>query len=181
MLKRSEVAPDDLRVLANFNNTSDKYLTPAGRDLRLRSKRASAFFKTLEKPSVKAVVSDNIFLPGGDKFINNFVSTYMANKDVRNHLLVGLMQAYIAKVNGVKNPVYGTAVTNFYLSLSGCGSKAAVEFASANLGKCISMRHLQKLAAKKRPPPFIQHSRDEIVNILTSHFETIRSKFGDDT
>ena len=90
------------------------------------------------------------------------------------------MQAYIAKLNGVKNPVYGTAVTNFYLSLSGCGSKSAVEFASANLGKCISMRHLHRLAAKKRPPPFIQHSTDDLVNIVTSQIDTIRSKLGDD-
>ena len=117
ILKRSDVAPEDLRVLTNFNNTSDEYLTLCVRDLRLRSKRASAFYKTMEKLSVKAIVSDNIFLLGGDKFINSFVTTYRANKDVRNHLLVGLMQAYITKLNSVKNPVYGTAVTNFYLSL----------------------------------------------------------------
>jgi len=104
--------------LSTFNNTSDEFLTPCGQDLRLRSKRASAFFKTMDNPSLKAVVSENDFLPGGDKFINNFVKTYIANKDVRDHLLVGLMQAYITKVNGVKNPVYSTAVTNFYLSLS---------------------------------------------------------------
>ncbi len=140
ILRRSDLAPEDLRVLTNFNNTSDEYLTPCGRDLRLRSKRASVFYKTIEKPSFKAIVSENNFLPGGDKFINSFVTTYLANKDIRNHLLVGLMQAYIAKLNGVKNPVYGTAVTNFYLSLSGCGSKSAVEFASANLGKCISLQ-----------------------------------------
>jgi hypothetical protein len=90
------------------------------------------------------------------------------------------MQAYIAKVNGVKNPVYSTAVTNFYLSLSGCGSKSAVKFASANLGRCISMRHLQKLAAKKRPPPFIQHTRDELIDKVTSHIDKIRKTFGNE-
>jgi hypothetical protein len=181
ILRRSDIAPEDQRILSTFNNTSDDYLTPCGRDLRVRSKCASAFFKTLNKPSVKAVVSQNDFLPGGDKFINSFVKTYQDNKEVRDHLLVGLMQAYIAKVNGIKTPVYGTAVTNFYLSLSGCGSKSAVEFASANLGKCISMRHIQRLAASKRPPPFIQHTRDDIVDIILSHIATIRSKFGDDT
>jgi len=134
----------------------------------------------MDNPSLKAVVSENDFLPGGDKFINNFVKTYIANKDVRDHLLVGLMQAYITKVNGVKNPVYSTAVTNFYLSLSGCGSKAAVEFASANLGKCISIRHLQRLQAKKRPPPFINHTRDDIVDIVNSRINIIRTKFGDE-
>lgn len=181
ILKRSDVAPEDLRQLTSFNNTSDEYLTPSGQDLRLRSKRASAFFKTLEKPSVKAIVSKDNFLPGADKFIQNFVSTYLAKKDVRNHLLVGLMQAYIAKVNGHRNPIYGTAVTNFYLSLAGCGSKSAVEFASANLGQCISIRHLQRVQATKRPPPFIQHSIDDLVNIVLSQFEIIRTKFGDET
>lgn len=127
------------------------------------------------------MVSKNEFLPaGGDTFINNFIKTYTENKDVQDHLLVGPMQAYIAKVNGVRNPVYSTAVTNFYLSLSGCGSKSAVEFASANLGKCISMRHIQRLAAPRRPPPFIQHSRDAIVDKVTSHMAAIRSKFGDE-
>ncbi|KAL3789339.1 hypothetical protein HJC23_006493 [Cyclotella cryptica] len=170
ILRRSDIAPEDQRILSTFNNTSDEYLTLCGRDLR-----------TLNKPSVKAVVSQNDFLPGGDKFINGFVKTYQDNKEVRDHLLVGLMQAYIAKVNGIKTPVYGTAVTNFYLSLSGCGSKSALQFASANLGKCISMRHIQRLAASKRPPPFIQHTRDDVVDIILSHIATIRSKFGDDT
>ena len=181
ILKRSDVAPEDLHQLTSFNNTSDEYLTPSGQDLKLRSKRATAFFKTLEKQSVKAIVSKDNFLPGGDKFIKNFVSTYLAKKEVCNHLLVGLMQAFIAKVNGHRNPIYGTAVTNFYLSLAGCGSKSAVEFASANLGQCISIRHLQRVQALKCPSPFIQHSRNDLVNIVLSQFSIIRTKFGDET
>ena len=117
-------------------------------------------------------------MPGSDNFINSFVNTYK-NKNVHYHLLVGLMQAYIAKVNGVKNPVYSTAVTNFYLSLSSCGSKPAVQFASANLGKCISMRHLQRLQARKRPPPFINHTREDFVNIVNLQINRVCAKFGD--
>ena len=179
-IRRSEVAPEDLRILTNFNNTADHYLTPCSKDLKVTSMRYAAFFKTMEKPCLKGIVSSNNFVPGGDKFINSFVSTYQTNKDVRSHLLVGLMEAFIAKLNGVRAPVYGAAVTNFFLSLNGCGSKIAVEFASANLGKCISMRYLQKLASDKRPPPFIQHSRDDLTSIVTSHINRIRIKFGDD-
>lgn len=155
-------------------------MTPCGKDLKVTSMRYAAFFKTMEKPSLKGIVSTNNFVPGGDKFINSFVSTYQANKDVRNHLLVGLMEAFIAKLNGVRTPVYGAAVTNFFLSLNGCGSKIAVEFASANLGKCISMRHLARLSSDKRPPPFIHHSRDDLSSIVISHINRIRIKFGDD-
>ena len=103
----------------------------------------------------------------------------MANKNVRDSLLVGLMQAYISKVNGHNNPVYGTAVTNFYLSLAGTGSKQSVEFVSANLGKSISIRHLQRIQAKKRPAPFIVHSRDDVIEIVLKQFGVIRSKLGD--
>ncbi len=42
-------------------------------------------------------------------------ATYNANKgNVQNSLLIDLMKAFIWKVNGHNNPVYGTAVTNFY-------------------------------------------------------------------
>ena len=89
-------------------------------------------------------VVDKSFLPGGDNFIRNFVTTYLANVNVRNSLLVGLMQAYISKLNGHNNPVYGTAVTNFYLSLAGTESKQALEHVSTNLQKAVSIGHLQR-------------------------------------
>lgn len=92
------------------------------------------------------------------------------------------MKAYITTANGVHNLVYSQAVTNFYvMSLTGYGSKAT-EFASANQENCISMRHLQRLAAtKKRPPPFIQHTSEGVVELVTSQINTIRSKFGNNT
>jgi hypothetical protein len=103
----------------------------------------------------------------------------MENKAVRDSLLVGLMQAYISKLSGYNHPVYGTAVTNFFLSLAGTGSKQAVEFVSANLGKSISIRHLQRIQAKKRPDPFIVHSNDDVIGIVLKQFGIIRSKLGD--
>jgi hypothetical protein len=130
------------------------------------------------KESLKELVVDTSFLPSGDNFIKNFVTTYMANANVQNSLLVGLMQAYISKVNGHSNPVYGTAVTNFFLSLAGTGSKQAVEFVSANLGKSVSIRHLQRIQTKKRPRSFIVHSSDDVIGIVLKQFDVIRSKLG---
>ena len=130
------------------------------------------------KESAKGLVVDKSFLPGGDNFIRNFVTTYLANVNVRNSLVLGLMQAYISKINGHNNPVYGTAVTNFYLSLAGTGSKQAIEFVSANLGKSVSIRHLQRIQAKKRPPPFIVHSSDDVTGIVLKQFDAKRSKLG---
>jgi len=94
-------------------------------------------------------------MPGGDSFIRNFVKTYLTNKKVHHSLLLGLMQAYTykSKVNGPNNPVYGTAVTNFYLRLAGTGSKQSFEFVSANLGKSISICHLQS-----KPRNALHHS-----------------------
>lgn len=186
ILCRSEVSELDLNQLERFTNTDKKWLSAAGLDLKSNCLRSIAFFKTLKtsavKPAIKGLVDHKEnFLPSGDTFINNFISTYMANKNVRDSLLVGLMQAYISKVNGQHNPVYGTAVTNFYLSLAGTGSKQAVEFVSANLGKSISMRHLQRIQAKKRPLPFIVHSSDDIIGIVLKQISVIRSQLGDPT
>jgi hypothetical protein len=183
ILRRSEVSELDLDQLQRFSNTDNKWLSDAGRDLKSNCLRSVAFFKTLKKPpvkdSIKGLVIDDTFLPSGDKFIRNFVSTYMENKAVRDSLLVGLMQAYISKLSGYNHPVYGTAVTNFFLSLAGTGSKQAVEFVSANLGKSISIRHLQRIQAKKRPDPFIVHSNDDVIGIVLKQFGIIRSKLGD--
>ena len=183
ILCRSEVSELDLDQLEWFSNTDNKWLSETGRNLKSNCLRSIAFFKILKKPavkeSIKGLVEDENFLPGGDNFIRNFVKTYLENEKVRDSLLVGLMQAYISKVNGHNNPVYGTAVTNFYLSLAGTGSKQSVEFVSANLGKSISIRHLQRIQAKKRPAPFIVHSRDDVIEIVLKQFGVIRSKLGD--
>jgi hypothetical protein len=90
----------------------------------------------------------------------------LANADVCNNLLALLMQAYVSKIYGHNTPVYETAVTNFYLSLAGTGSKQAVEFVSANLGKSVSIHHLQRIQAKKHPAQFILQSSDDEIGIV---------------
>ncbi len=182
ILRRSEVSELDFNQLVRFSNIDNRWLSEAGCSLKSNCLRSIAFFKTLNQPAVKEslkeLVVDTSFLPSGDNFIKNFVTTYMANANVRNSLLVGLMQAYISKINGHNNPVYGTAVTNFFLSLAGTGSKQAVEFVSANLGKSVSIRHLQRIQTKKRPAPFIVHSSDDVIEIVLKQFNVIRSKLG---
>ena len=65
---------------------------------------------------------------------------------------------------------------NFYLGLSATSVKT-FELVSANLkGPCL--RHIQKVAAKRRSPPFINLDFDAMKSAIASHFTKIRSKAG---
>jgi hypothetical protein len=80
ILCRSEVSELDLNQLDHFTNTDNKWLSAAGLDLKSHCLRSMAFFKTLKtsavKPTIKGLVDHKEnFLPSGDKFINNFIST----------------------------------------------------------------------------------------------------------
>ena len=104
----------------------------------------------------------------------------MANTgNIQNSVLVALMKAFVCKINDNHNPIYGTTVTNFFLSLAGTGSKAALELVSANLGHSISMRHIQRLSAMKRPSSFIVHTSDDVVDMVWSQINIIQTKLGD--
>jgi hypothetical protein len=129
------------------------------------------FNQPLVKASVKGLVVDKSVLPGGDNFIRNFDTTYLTNANVHNSLLVRLMQAYISKINGHNNRVYETAVTNFYLSLAGTGSKQAIEFVSTNLRKSVSICHLQRIQTKKRTVSLIVQSSDDVIGIVLKQFD----------
>ena len=53
----------------------------------------------------KVYKNTNGFVPGIDKFLNNFLSIYLY-KDVkhRNSLIFCLLNIYVAKANGNQNP-----------------------------------------------------------------------------
>ncbi len=184
VLLQCEVSNLDLQALQNYQNTNNNWLTQAGQDLKVRCHQVTVFFDHLKNPtvreSIKGLVNGESFLPGGDNFIKNFNEMYMANKgNIQNSLLVALKKAFVCKINGNHNHIYGTTITNFFLSLAGTASKAALELVSANLGHSISMRHIQRLSAMKRPSPFIVHTSDDIIDIAWSHNNIIQSKLGD--
>ena len=99
--------------------------------------------------SIKGLVNGESYLPVGDNFIKNFNETYMDNMgNIQNSLLIALMKAFICKINSNLNLIHGTTVTNFFLSLAGTGSKAALELVSANPGHSILMSHIQRLQVR---------------------------------
>ena len=62
---------------------------------------------------------------------------------------VNLMQAYVANVEGVNNPKYGSMVLNFMPALSASGNKKAFEYISGNLF-LVSLHRVLTLTAKKK-------------------------------
>ena len=173
MFFSEEVSNLDLQALQNYQNTNNNWLTQAGQDLKIRCHWATVFFNHLKNPtvqdSIKGLVNGESFLPGGDNFIKNFNEMYMANKgNIQNSLLVALMKAFVCKINGNHNHIYGTTITNFFLSLAGTGSKAALELVSANIGHFILMRHIQRLSTMKCPSPLIVHTSNDIIDIVRS-------------
>ena len=57
---------------------------------------------------------------------------YKTNKDVRDSLLIGMVQAMAAKLSGHPNPEYAVIVMNLFISLD-TKSRKAGDFAAANL------------------------------------------------
>ena len=71
------------------------------------------------------------YIPGVDSFLDNFIKHYTNNKEFRDSLVVHLMRGYVSKVEGVKNPKYGSKVLNFMLALAASGDKKAFEYLAA--------------------------------------------------
>ena len=67
-----------------------------------------------------------------DSFLTSFVHMYKTNKDVRDSLLIGMVQAMVAKLSGHPNPEYSVIVMNFFVRLD-AKSRRAHDFAAANL------------------------------------------------
>ncbi len=88
-------------------------------------------------------------MSGDDTFLNNFIKHNSSNIKFKKTLAVNLMQAYVAKVEGVKNPKCASMVLNFLLALLASGNKKAFEYISGKLCS-VSIRHMRTLIAKKR-------------------------------
>ena len=79
---------------------------------------------------------------------------YKTNKDLRESLLIGMVQAMIAKLNGHPNPEYSALVMNFFICMD-AKSRKAHDFAAANLFGT-TLRTLQRRNAKRRGSNIIQ-------------------------
>ena len=80
-----------------------------------------------------------------------------------------MMQAYVMKLYGVNNPIYGGKVLNFFLALAASGLMKAFEFVSGNLCQ-MSKRHAQRIMAKKKPPPIVNLTENQIIEFVLTSF-----------
>ena len=176
--RKSEITPVDLKFMSDFTKAADATFSAEGKSLKQRLMLASSFYKSVNSgAAANAVKSTSGYLPGIDPFLASFIKNYKENPSFRDSLVVNLMKGYVAKVDGVKNPQYGLKVLNFFLALSASGDKRAFEFVSGNLAG-VSLRWMKHLTAKKRPPPFIHVSDDDLVQRITSHVSKIRASGG---
>ena len=107
--------------------------------------------------------------------MDSFVKHYQNHKEFRSGLIVKMMQAYVMKLDGVNNPIYGEKVLNFFLALAASGKMKSFEFVSGNLCH-MSKRHAQRIMAKKKPPPIINLTDNHIVELVFKKFVQIRAK-----
>ena len=90
-------------------------------------------------------------------------------------MILQMMQAYVIKLDGVNNPIYGEKVLNLFLALAASGQMKAFEFVSGKLCQ-MSKRHAQRIMAKKKPPPIINLTKNQIVEFILNRFVQIRAK-----
>ena len=116
----TEITPNELQYAKQFIKASDATFSSAGKQLKLRVLHVVQFTAYVSNVKV-AITSKEGFASGVDSFLANFNKLYNKNREFKDSLLVCLMKACVAKVDGVKNPQYGTKVLNFYLALSASG------------------------------------------------------------
>ncbi len=83
-------------------------------------------------------------------------------------MIVNLLEAYVAKAEGIWNPKYSAKVMNFFLAMTAQGNKKAFDFVSAKLCQVL-LRHIQQITAAKKSAPFINLSKDEMSARIVQH------------
>ena len=86
---------------------------------------------------------------------------------------MGLMNAYVAKADGVVNPQYSIRVLNFMLALYASSNRKAFQYVLANLCS-VSVRLIAHLTSKKRSSPFIDLDEDKMVVQIKEQISKIR-------
>jgi hypothetical protein len=114
-------------------------------------------------------------MPSMDNFLCKFNRLYLTSEAFRGNLMVGLMTAFVAKLEGEKNPQYSQRVLHFMLALSASVNRKAFQFVSANLCS-VSVPHIARITSKKHSAPFINLDKDEMVFRVKEHIQKIRSQ-----
>jgi hypothetical protein len=145
-------------------HTSDNMFSALGLHLKKRIAMQVKFYESMSPTTMKAISIErqSDLLPSMDGFLCNFNHLYLTLEAFRDNLMVGLMSAFVAKLEGKRNPKYSQRVLNFMLVLSESGDRKAFQFVSANL--ClVSVRHIACITSQKQLAPFIDLDKDEMV------------------
>ena len=176
-----DISPTDLDFLKDCTKMSDSTLTHLGRKVKQKISMRIKFY-SLFKPAILERINNvnsqekqSCYIPSVDNFIQRFSWHYQQEESFRQSLIVQLLHASMAKMEGSTNPHYGAKVLNFMLALSACGNSKAFEFVSANFCS-VSMRHIARVTAERRSEPFINVSKVDMVCRIKRTIENIRKK-----
>ena len=180
-LSKSEITPMELKRMHDFCKSQDRNLSVAGVALKNRVILSVAFYKSLSTSAeATQIANPSGYIPGVNSFLDNFIKHYLSNAEFRDSLVVHLMRGYVAKVEGVKNPKYGSKVLNFFMALAASGDKKGFEFVSGNLAS-VSLRWMKTLTSRKRSVPFISLDKKQMVLRVKDIMAKVRAAFGDQT
>ena len=133
--------------MADLLRSSDQLYSQEGKALKDIVRHGVEFYKSLSSSQESSIVKHaSGYMPGVDSFLDKFIGHYNSNEDFKQSLIVTLVKAYVAKVEGVDNPHYGSKVLNFFMALAASGDKKAFEYVSGNLCD-VSLRWIKTLMA----------------------------------
>jgi hypothetical protein len=125
-----------------FVHAGDITFSALGHDLKKRIAMQVNFYESMSPTTMKAISIEgqSDLMPSMDNFLHKFNRLYLASEAFSDNLMVGLMIAFVAKLEGKRNPQYCQRVLNFMLMLSASGNRKAFQFVSANLCS-VSVQH----------------------------------------
>jgi hypothetical protein len=182
--KRMDLTPTDYKTLNDFKNHPKKHLSEDGLQLYDQSESERHYYENMvdlmKSEATSSVKTSSDFVPSKDDFIAQFNTLYNQEKlkptDQQN-LVVGLAQAFVAKANGYRNSIIDTKVLNLSLALHAYSPKT-YKLAAANL-PLVSERHVRRVSSKRREPPIIHRTVDELTDTVTNHIKLIRDGYKD--
>lgn len=137
------------------------------------------FYSTFKPVVLERINGANTrtLIPSVDSFIQRFSNHYRTEESFRQSLIVQLLHAFMAKMEGATNPHYGAKVLNFMLALASGGNSKAFEFVSANFCS-VSLRHIARLTAQRRSEPFINLSKADMIGRIRGYINKFRANSG---
>ena len=93
--------------MEGFKKSSDNTYSAAGLDLKRLVELHVQFYNSIAKEISSVLATSAGYIPGVDSFLDSFVKNYQNHKEFRSGLIVKMMQAYVMKLDGFNNPIYG--------------------------------------------------------------------------